>query len=69
MSSYAQYLRIEEKAGGARCGRRAFIRASRRLLTKAGRSRAHRGTRHEWLQAHLAHHAVALAIFKACSQR
>ena len=57
---FAQYCRIESKAGGVSCTRREFIRAARTLLTPKGRTcRRTRDARHAWLREGLAMRADA----------
>ena len=47
---YAQYCRIESRAGGVSCTRREFIRAARTMLEPSGKLRANRAGRHAWLR-------------------
>ena len=48
---YAQYLRIERKAGGISCTNRDFITAAHTILSTEGKSSAMRKVRHCWLKA------------------
>jgi len=57
---FAQYCRIESKAGGVSCTRREFIRAALSLIKKGSRySRKFRQQRHNWLKSGLALRADA----------
>lgn len=47
---YAQYKRIETKAGGISATNREFIKAAHSVLSKQGKSRNCRINRHEWLR-------------------
>jgi len=47
---HSQYLRIESLAGGVSCSNREFIRVARSKLSPAGKRRANRGFRHNWLR-------------------
>ena len=51
--NYAQYCRIESKAGGASCTVREFVRACHSVLSDAGKGRDKRDLRHEWIRAGL----------------
>jgi len=51
--NYAQYCRIESKAGGASCTVREFVRACHSVLSDAGKARDKREWRHEWIRAGL----------------
>ena len=53
---FAQYCRIESRAGGCHASSRAMIRAARTMLRKSGKARAQRDARHEWLREMLAMH-------------
>ncbi len=57
---YAQYCRIESKAGGVSCTEREFIRAALSLIKPKSRvSRKLRLQRHDWLKSGLVHHHLA----------
>ena len=47
---YAQYCRLESRAGGCLSSDRAFIRACRAVLNRKGRSRVARRGRHMWIR-------------------
>lgn len=47
---YAQYLRIETKAGGVSCTDRQFIKAAHTLLNPNGKKLGFREARHKWLR-------------------
>ena len=52
---YAQYCRLESKAGGVSCTPREFIRACLSVLKKKSRySRTFRHQRHQWIRSGLA---------------
>lgn len=58
MMMFAQYCRIESRAGGVLSTDRQFIRAALSTLAKPYRySRKSRKVRHGWLRAGLAIHA------------
>ena len=58
---YAQYCRIEARAGGVSCTRRAFIREALRMIRKRSRySRAFRTMRHEWIRHGLQYHGESI---------
>lgn len=62
---YAQYCRIESKAGGCGCTRRQFIRAAlSKLKAKARRSRAQREARHLWLLEGLEYHRKSQQLYR-----
>ena len=48
--TFAQYLRIENDAGGVGCSDRQFIKAAHGLLSPDGRKRWLRDARHDWLR-------------------
>jgi hypothetical protein len=48
--TFAQYLRIENDAGGVGCSDRQFIEAAHGLLSPDGRKRWLRDARHAWLR-------------------
>ena len=57
---YAQYCRIESKAGGVFCTPREFVRAALSLIKKRSRfSREFREARHQWLREGLDHRLMA----------
>lgn len=56
---YAQYCRIETKAGGCHASPRALIRAARSVLAKHAKTRPYREVRHAWLREVLAQHREA----------
>ena len=60
---YAQYCRLETKAGGAFASNRDFIKACHSVLTKQGRSAASRDARHKWLREGLAYKQQAADLF------
>ncbi len=47
---FAQYCRIETKAGGISATNRAFVRAAHSLLSNRGKSQQMRLMRHRWLR-------------------
>jgi hypothetical protein len=48
---YAQYYRLESKAGGVSCSNREFIRACLSVIKKRYRfDHSHRVARHAWLR-------------------
>ncbi len=52
---FAQYCRIEARAGGVSCTRREFIRECLKMIRKRSRySREFREDRHEWIRSGLA---------------
>ena len=53
--TYAQYLRIETKAGGVSATPRQFIKAAHSLLSDQGKSKDRREWRHQWLREGLAY--------------
>jgi hypothetical protein len=57
---FAQYCRIETRAGGVSATPRQMIRSARKCLSKAGKSRESRAMRHEWLREMLSMHHEAL---------
>lgn len=61
---YAQYLRIETKAGGCGCTVLQFARAAHTLLSKAGKSRAQRTVRHTWLREAFAELAESRTLYR-----
>ena len=60
---FAQYCRIESRAGGVHASPRAMIRAARTMLTKRGKSREQREARHEWLREMLTMHHDAMVEY------
>lgn len=60
---YAQYCRIEVKAGGVGASDRALIKAAHTKLRKAARGREYRDARHGWLRALLEYHREAKALY------
>jgi hypothetical protein len=56
---YAQYCRIESRAGGCNATPREMIRSARKCLSKYGKARASRDLRHVWLRELLAMHREA----------
>jgi hypothetical protein len=50
---YAQYLRIEDEAGGVSCTSVDFIRAAWTFLGPVGKKHDARQQRHAWLRAGL----------------
>lgn len=56
---YAQYCRIETKAGGVWCSRRQLIRAARTLLAPRSKTRELREARQKWLREALELHHEA----------
>tara|TARA_R110001592_G_scaffold182276_3_gene425423 strand:+ start:489 stop:779 length:291 start_codon:yes stop_codon:yes gene_type:complete len=61
--SYSQYLRIEKRAGGVAASQKEIIRASRALMSKKGKSRKHRLTRHEWVRSIIKQHNQAKKVY------
>lgn len=70
-ATYAQYLRIEAKAGGVHASPRAVIKASHTLLSPTARHGGYlvKTLRHEWLRSVLSHHQRAQAIHSAATGR
>lgn len=62
--TYAQYCRIETKAGGVSYTPRQFIKAAHTVLSEAGKSRLLRDGRHAWLRAGLEYHAKATCLYR-----
>jgi hypothetical protein len=60
--TYAQYCRIESRAGGLSASPRAMIRTARTLLSPLGKSRTKRDVRHEWLREMFVYQRDALAM-------
>ena len=48
--TYAQYLRIETKAGGVACSNRQFIKALHTRLSNRGKTREHKEWRHNLIK-------------------
>lgn len=63
MMPYAQYQRIETKAGGVHCSPRDFIRAAHTLLADSAKTAANRKARHEWLRTGLANLETERRLF------
>jgi len=61
---YAQYLRIESKAGGVYCTDREFVKACHSVLNKKGKSKASKEARHNWIKAGLGYKRTALLVMK-----
>jgi len=53
---FAQYCRIESRAGGVSATSREMIREAHKMLKKSGRGRAQRSARHVWLRDMLSMH-------------
>ena len=47
---FAQYKRIESKAGGVHCTAKEFVKAAHTCLSLYGKGRQARKNRHEWLR-------------------
>lgn len=62
MPTFAQYLRIEKRAGGIKASRAGIVRASHKVLGPRGRSHHCRKQRHAWIQGHLAHYDNARGV-------
>jgi hypothetical protein len=63
LMSYAQYLRIETKAGGVSATRREFIAAAHSRTSREGKGRNMRELRHRWLREGLAYHQQSIVEF------
>jgi hypothetical protein len=50
---HSQFLRIESKAGGVFCTPYQFIKAAFTVLSKQGKTRQMRDSRHAWLRSGL----------------
>jgi len=47
---YAQYLRLETKAGGCTATPREFVKACHTVLKQSGKARNKRDVRHQWIR-------------------
>ena len=52
---YAQYLRLESKAGGVNATTKQFVKACHSVLRKSGKQRDKRSARHQWIREGLAY--------------
>ena len=66
---YAQYCRIEKRAGGLAATPRQFIRAAHSILSAEGRSRSKRELRHKFIRAVLREREDALKIYMRAMAR
>jgi hypothetical protein len=62
---FAQYCRIESRAGGVSASPRAMIRSARKCLSKSGKSRESREMRHMLAM----HHEALLEYMSVMSGR
>lgn len=60
---FAQYCRIESRAGGCCSTSRAMIRAAHSMITSKGKSRECRESRHAWLRSMLEIHEKSMIEF------
>lgn len=63
---FSQYLRIETSAGGVSASRSQMLRAFRRMLTPAGKSRQMRDHRHKLTREMLKWHETAQEVASKC---
>ena len=67
---YAQYCRIESRAGGVSCSARQFVRAALSMIKKRSRySREFRDARHQWLREGLDYRLMARDEYMSVMRR
>jgi len=64
---YSTYLRIEKRAGGVYASRKQFIRATRKVLSKQGKTAEYRKARHDFIRQGLAYLDDALGVARKYS--
>jgi len=66
---YAQYCRIESRAGGVGCTVREFVKACHTCLNATGRGREQRDSRHVWIRNGLAMRLDAQDMYRLVTGR